>query len=305
MNGAFLIVDSGNAAVRRIQQSPPLPAIDSPQIGYIIITTDPTTGQPTTQLVPVTQAVFNNEVVIGILAEGGVETFSYGSSPPNAFEDTVPNPSSATGLAPLYRNGGSSLPPSLISPVLPDLTVKSISSMDGRRPSPVVKARFQFKTATPDIAGDNAASFAVSNLTTGAKMYYTIDGSDPTNGPPSLGPIASGDPLSLNLGNSNLLFKVIAFKDHFLPSAVVSNLFTPSNFVANRITLRVRQRRGLEHLRRLAGTAILRAGHAQPAARSTNDVAPVCSERPRHQRSARDSARRRGLHLAPRKTRPD
>lgn len=238
MNGAFLIVDSGNAAVRRIQQSPPLPAIDSPQIGYIIITTDPTTGQPTTQLVPVTQAVFNNEVVIGILAEGGVETFfSYGSSPPNAFEDTVPNPSSATGLAPLYRNGGSSLPPSLISPVLPDLTVKSISSMDGRRPSPVVKARFQFKTATPDIAGDNAASFAVSNLTTGAKMYYTIDGSDPTNGPPSLGPIASGDPLSLNLGNSNLLFKVIAFKDHFLPSAVVSNLFTPSNFVANRITL--------------------------------------------------------------------
>ena len=237
LNGAFLIVDSGNGAVRRVQQSPPLPAIDSPQIGYVILAVDPITGQTTTQLVPVTQAVFNNEVPIAILAEAGVETyFSSGSTPPNAFEDTVPNPTSATGLAPLYRNGGSSLPPSLISPVQPDLTIKSISSMDGRRPSPVVKARFQFKTATPDIAGDNAASFRVSNLTTGAKMYYTIDGSDPTNGLPSLGPIASGDPLSLNLGTSNLLFKVIAFRDHFLPSAIVSNLFTPSNFVANRIT---------------------------------------------------------------------
>ena len=36
--------------------------------------------------------------------------------------------------------------------------------------------------------------------------------------------------------NSNLLFKVIAFKDNFTPSAIVSNLFTPSNFVANAIS---------------------------------------------------------------------
>jgi hypothetical protein len=116
------------------------------------------------------------------------------------------------------------------------MTVKSISSMDGRKPSSLISARFQFKTAAPNIAGNNAASFTVSNITTGAKMYYTIDGSDPTNGAPSLGPIASGAPLSINAGNSNLLFKVIAFKDSFTPSAIVSNLFTPSNFVANAIS---------------------------------------------------------------------
>ena len=236
LNGGILVVDSGNAAVRRVQQAPPLPPISTPQIGHVILAVDPTTGQTTAQLVPVTQAVFNNEVVIAILAERGVETyFSYDTTPLNAFNDTVPNPSSATGTAPPFQSGGSALPPTLISPVLPDMTVKAISSMDGRRPSTLVKARFQFKTAAPNIVGDNAAAFTVSNLTVGAKMYYTIDGSDPTNRPPSLGPIQSGDPLSLGIGTSNLLFKVIALKDNFAPSAIVSNLFTPSNFVANRI----------------------------------------------------------------------
>ena len=238
LNGGFLVADSGDAAIRRIQQSPPLPPITNPRIGQVILAVDPTTGQTTAQLIPITQAVFNNEIVIGIAAESGVETFfSFATTPANAFEDTVPNPSSATGTAPPFKEGGPTLPPTLITPVLPDLTVKAVSSMDGRRPSDLVKARFQFKTATPDIVGNNAASFTVSNLTAGAKMYYTIDGSDPTNGPPSLGPIQSGDPLSLNLGTaSNLLFKVIALKENFAPSSVVSNLFTPSNFVANRIS---------------------------------------------------------------------
>ena len=78
--------------------------------------------------------------------------------------DAVPAPTAGTGVAPPYRNGASSLPPTLITPVLSDMTIKSISSMDGRKPSSLISARFQFKTAAPNIAGNNAASFTVSNI---------------------------------------------------------------------------------------------------------------------------------------------
>ena len=57
--------------------------------------------------------------------------------------------------------------------------IKVISTGPGRRPSAIVPARFLFKTANPSIFGDNAASFTITNITAGAQMWYTTNGSDP------------------------------------------------------------------------------------------------------------------------------
>lgn len=237
LNGAFLVADQGNKAIRRIQQTPAQPAIGNPTIGIVELKTDPTTGQTGTVLTSVTSAVFNNDVVIAILAESGVNTyFNYGTTPTNAFVDTIAPPGPGTGSAPAYANGAASLPATIINPVLPDLTIKAQSSQSGRIASGVVSSRFQFLTANPTIVGNNAASFLVNNISSGAQMYYTTDGTEPTNGAPSLGPITSGTTLSFNLNNSNLVFQIKAFKTSYAPSTTISNVFSPSNFVANRIS---------------------------------------------------------------------
>lgn len=238
LNGAFLFTDTGNKAIRRIQQTAAQPPVSTPVIGTVVLVTDPDTGQTGTLLTPVTSAVFNNDVVIAILAESGVNTFfSAGSTPTNAFLDTIPAPGAGTGTAPTYQDGAASLPATLISPVLPDLTIKAQSSQNGRVSSSLVTARFQFKTGNPVISGNNAAAFTVSTASSGAQLFYTTDESEPTNGAPSIGPITSGTQLSFNVSNSNLVFKVRAFKTNYEPSATVSNVFSISNFLANRITL--------------------------------------------------------------------
>lgn len=237
LNGAFLVADQGNKAIRRIQQTPAQPPVGSPTIGTVALVTDPNTGQTGTVLTKVTSSVFNNDVVIAILAEAGVNTYySHGTTPTNAFVDTIPAPSSSTASAPAYSNGAAALPATLISPVLPDMTIKALSSQSGRVASSVVSARFQFVTANPTISGDNAASFTVNDSTTSAQIYYTTDGTEPTNGTPSLGPIAAGSTLSFTLNGSNMVFQMKAFKANYTPSATVSNLFSAANFVANRIS---------------------------------------------------------------------
>lgn len=237
LNGAFLFADTGNKAIRRIQQTAAQPPVGTPVIGTVVLTTDPDTGQTSTELTQVTSAVFNNDVVIAVLAETGVNTFfSSGPTPTNAFLDTIPAPGAGTGTAPAYQDGSASLPATLIAPILPDLTIKAQSSQNGRVSSSVVSARFQFKTGNPVISGNNAASFTVSTVSSGAQLYYTTDETEPTNGAPSIGPISSGTQLSFNVSNSNLVFKVRAFKTNYEPSATVSNIFSISNFLANRIT---------------------------------------------------------------------
>ena len=70
---------------------------------------------------------------------------------------------------------------------MPDMTIKAIGmKSDGSPNSPIVQSRFQFVTANPLIFGDNASLFSVSDITSNAVFWYTIDGSDPTNAAPSL-----------------------------------------------------------------------------------------------------------------------
>ncbi|MGO8929921.1 MAG: fibronectin type III domain-containing protein [Limisphaerales bacterium] len=219
----------------------PLPPVADPQIGYVDF---PATSLPvayTSVFHPVSSFVANNDVAIVIEGAAGSQTFyTYGHS-----GSSIPDPTSASASDPVgYQDGMSAsqvayyaLPPCLDPNG--DLTIKAIGEKsDGSPNSAIVQARFQFITANPMITGNNAAQFTVSDLTTNAEMWYTVDGSTPTNGAPSVGPIPSGTTLSLQFpgGATNLTFKVIAFRACYQPSAVVPVIFSSTNVVANTIS---------------------------------------------------------------------
>lgn len=231
-NGAFLFADAGNQAIRRLQQTPALPAIGSPTIGVITLVTNATSGV-TPVFTAVTDGVFINDAVIAVTAEANVTTLlSSGASPTDPFNDTVPVPS---GSVTAYILNTLPVPATLVGP-LPDLTVKVQSVKSGRISSSVVKARFQFQTASPIVTGDNAALFTVSVATTNAQMFYTTNGVDPTStaSTTNFGPVPfPGTNFSFQLGGNNLTFKIKAFKASYANSATITREFSPTNFVAN------------------------------------------------------------------------
>src|SRR5207249_1095384 len=89
--------------------------------------------------------------------------------------------------------------------------------------------------ASPVIFGENAAQFKVDCETEGAQMWYTTDGSDPINAPPSVGPITPPANLSLNI-TSNTTFKIRAFRDHYQPGEIAVQNFSLTNHNADKIT---------------------------------------------------------------------
>jgi hypothetical protein len=239
--GGFLIADKGNSQIRRINTGAVQPPVPDPAIGWVdFILTD---GGYVTSLRPVISGIFNNDVIIAILGEFGTQTyFTSGTTPPNPFEDTIPEPGAGVGNTPPdYRDGRpASTAPDTLLPPAPDITIKAIGTATGRRSSAVVSSRFIFQVGNPLIVGDNAASFKVQNITTNAEMWYTWDGSDPTNNPvgnPAVnGPVRSGDLISFNLNDTNATFKIRAYRDGYRPSDVVTKVFSPSNFLANTIS---------------------------------------------------------------------
>ena len=222
----------------QISATPPLPPVPDPIIGYVDF---PSTTLYTSVMHPVSSFVLNNDAPIVIQGAAGSQTFyTYGAT---TASNSIPDPTSASASAPVgYQDG---LYPSqvayyTITQILPDLTIKAIGEKpDGSPNSAIVKARFQFITANPLISGNNAAKFAVADITANAQMWYTVDGSDPTNASPSVGPIASGTALSLQFppGASNLTFKVIAVRTNYQASAIVPAIFSATNFVPNSISL--------------------------------------------------------------------
>ncbi len=236
-NAGFLVADVKNNALRRIQNGPPLPPVSAPVIGWVDFQLN-TAGELVSFLQTAQPFLLDNVHTIAVEAESGVQThFTWGPTPPSILQDTIPNPSTTAGsTAPFYEDGlnPNSVPASILSPG-PDLTVKAISFQTDRINSPIASARFQFKTANPQVVGNNAANFTLADHTDGALMWYTLDGSDPTDGPPSLGPVTNGATLSI-FAPSNLVFKASAFRANFQNSDIVSNLFLANDFVPNSLT---------------------------------------------------------------------
>ncbi|MCU0782633.1 MAG: hypothetical protein MUF81_01025 [Verrucomicrobia bacterium] len=236
LGNGFLVADTANSVIRRIQTGPVQPPVAAPQIGWVdfpppLFRSVLRTDQP---------FVFNNDVIVAILPEQATETFfTFGPTPPSPVEDTIPSPSRGNGASPpAYRDGlfEYEVAPSIIS-AAPDVTVKAISTQDGRISSPVVQARFQFKVANPIVSGNNAASFTVDDATANATLWYTTDGvTDPTpNGANCVGPLTAPVLLNLN-GTSDVTFKVRAFRHNYKDSDMVTRVFSTSNFIPTRIT---------------------------------------------------------------------
>ena len=216
----------------------PLPPVPSPQIGYVDF---PATTYPlyTSVFHPVASFVFNNDAPIVIVGAAGSQSYyTYGTTTSIIADPTTNSASAPVG----YQDGMSQGQVAIyaINPLLPDVTIKAFGAKsDGSPSSAIVQTRLQFVTANPNITGDNAAQFSISDATANAHLYYTIDGSDPsTNNGVDLGTVAT--PTNLwSVGFpilTNTLFKVLAVRDHYQPSAVVSTSFSASNFVANTIS---------------------------------------------------------------------
>ena len=148
-------------------------------------------------------------------------------------------PSSTNGSSPpFYQDNWAGFLASLPVTTMPDLVIKAVNVGPGGS-SPIVTSEFLFIVANPTINGLNGAQFTISDITSNAVFWYTINGADPTNAPPSIGPIAvtniSPATLSINV-NSNIIFKVRAFRDGYLPSGTAVQSFSPDNFVPNTIS---------------------------------------------------------------------
>jgi hypothetical protein len=225
----------------------PLPPVPDPHIGYVDF---PANTFPIYSSVfhEFSSIVLNNDAYIVIVGAQGSQTFyTFGNTPITTNDPPVPNPTGASASAPSGYTDGlseSEVAQYAIAQVLPDLTIKAIGkSVAGNPDSAIVSARVQFVTANPVISGGNAALFTISDVTAGAHLYFTLDGSDPsptnyTTGIGDLGTVASiTNVWSVSFAvQSNTLFKVRAFRSNYQPSAVVSNLFTVAGFKPNTIT---------------------------------------------------------------------
>jgi len=226
--GSILIVDVGGGTLRRINATDAQVPVPSPRIGYVELVEDQFTGSFRSKLTVVSSGVFNNSIVVAIASEVGTETFyTVDGQEPNASNGLTPPP---------FREGDVSLP----SPILDqsragassDVTVKAIGTAVGRRSSDVVSARFQFQVANPAVIGNNPISVGLESLTANALLYYTTDGSEPTQAS-SL--YVTGSRLNISNGTNDVTLKVRGFRNGFQPSRIVSQVFIYENVVTSTV----------------------------------------------------------------------
>src|ERR1035437_1714506 len=237
MNGTtyYYVVSASNAGGEgpnsaEVSATPPWPPVPSPQIGYVDF---PATASPTYSSVfhQVSAYDFYNDATIIIKGTPGSGTYY-------TVDGSTPTPSSSSVLSD-YQDGLYNVSSYTILQVAPTLTIKEMGAQTNRPNSAVVTATFQFKTGNPTIIGGNAARFTISDITSNADLYYTINGSTPsiTNGThwgivvnPTI-PVTKGFTIT-----SNTTFKVVAVRLNYQNSAIVSTTFSPSNSVANVIS---------------------------------------------------------------------
>lgn len=238
-NGTVFDSESVYRVVRGILNTGLVPPIKptppaAPEIGWFDYEGNDVTGFFTV-LHPVTVATFNNDQLLAINPiTNGVSTYYVaGPAPLNSV------PSATNGSTPPFYQDGLAYAQPLPVVGVPDLIVDAINIDSIGQQSPVTQAEFKFQVANPTVTGFNGGQFTISEITSNAVLYYTLDGTDPTNAPPSFGPIAlnSSNSVAISLVvNSNVLFRVRGFRGGYFPSGIAAQEFSPSNFVANTIS---------------------------------------------------------------------
>lgn len=213
----------------RVRGTPSPPPVSNPQIGYVNF------PPPyfTSEFHPVSSGVFNNDYLIVIVKSApsqGFYEFAETLDLAEVFDPTVSSPSVPAGYQDgLYLRDVVDLS---VASVFPKLSIKAMSKQSGYRDSAVVTAQFQFVVANPIITGNDANQFTIGDITDHSALWYTTDGTTPTNTTPSqfAGTIIGANAITLSLsfppGVTNLTFKVRGFKNNYQPSGVVSKLFT-------------------------------------------------------------------------------
>ncbi|MBI4659195.1 MAG: chitobiase/beta-hexosaminidase C-terminal domain-containing protein [Verrucomicrobia bacterium] len=222
-DGNFPLADLGNNALFKVQVTAPQAPVKDPMVGIVIFTNN-NFGQLVTFLVPITNSTFFNDIKAAILpTDNNVST--YYTLDPNL--DLAANPSAGFSPSAAYSNGLTNWPhPSLIEPRLhgSNVTLRAISTQEGRQPSEIVSGRFQFKVASTVINGNNPGAFSMTNATESAELRYTTDGSDPsTNLNARL--YAQGEVLDIVNGTNDIVFRVFASRTGYTASQVEKTFF--------------------------------------------------------------------------------
>ncbi|MEI7808276.1 MAG: FN3 associated domain-containing protein, partial [Verrucomicrobiota bacterium] len=243
INGStyYYVVSASNAGGEgpdsaEVNATPPYPNVPDPQIGYVDF---PATASPTYTSVfhPFSTKTFNDNAFLVIKGTFGSETFytSDGTDP-----QTSPSRSSVNSDYQDGKNLGS-VSQYLVPQSASSFTIRAVGIQTNHPNSAVIQATVYFKTGTPTVIGNNAAQFFIQDITTGAELYYTTDGSDPSFTNASavhLLPVATPTN-QWTVGFTaltNTTFKVRAVRPLYQDSEVASIVFSPTNFVANVIS---------------------------------------------------------------------
>ncbi len=247
--GVFLVCDSTRNALMSVI-TVRFPRITPPQIGYIIVVINQTTGIPEARLVPVTDQTFDNLVKIAISGDATAQHhYTSTSSLLETNLPALPTTNDATVV-----NFASPLSPAPSDDILTSLSLNSTlppkfnfrlraftapKGVDERIPSLTTDAIFRFKCGTPQLDSQSTPGRLVLRCsTTNAVIYYTMDGSEPIKGIGSTAYLRSGDSIPLILTTNTVVVKARAYMDTgFIQSDVARAEFSPDNFVPNRISL--------------------------------------------------------------------
>jgi len=226
IDGNILIACMGDNTVRRIPTTQvPLPPCSDPVIGVVVSTN--ILNVTYYYLVPITNATFDNDVILAISKEvGTIVNYEYAAT---TRLDEVPDPSATSGnRAPDFANGQTTQPIPLLTPAefRPDITIKAIATATGRKPSSIVAASIRFQVASPTIIGNDPTAVMITNITAGSEIWYTVDGSDPApNSGTSVRYDYNSPVINIINGTNDVTLKVRAFKNNYHPSSITSRVF--------------------------------------------------------------------------------
>jgi sugar lactone lactonase YvrE len=235
---------SGNSTEVSVTISIPPPP--SPEIGWYDFEGNTMTGFYSV-LHPVSGGnpyIANNPLLIAINSTTNGPSIHYITIPPST-NGAVPSASYGS-TPPTYEDGQQQGSPN-VNP-LPSLalsnglvTIEAVNFNGVGESSAVASAEFLFQVGTPMITGNNAAQFTLTDVTTNAVFYYTLDGTDPTNAPASQQIFSTNGTVTLSLnGSTNIFFQVRAFgygpTAGYAVSGIAQQSFTPGSFVPNTIS---------------------------------------------------------------------